>query len=59
MSNIDSRGIKRGPCECGNCNELEWISSEVGSCCTYCGCVPVKHAKLEKKTDTWSSKYIW
>lgn len=39
---IDSRGVDRGKCSCGDCEEFE---SGSGSACSYCGCLPVRHAK--------------
>lgn len=57
MTNIDSRGVKRGRCGCENCEEFEWASLQVGSFCTYCGCVPIKHVKLENGQKSQLPKF--
>ncbi|XP_051173437.1 uncharacterized protein LOC127289512 [Leptopilina boulardi] len=49
MSNIDCRGVKRGRCACGDCEEFLG-SSKVE--CAYCNCVPAKHDKLENDNAT-------
>ena len=46
---IDSQGINRGKCSCGEC--VEFVRGS-GVLCGYCECVPVRH---EKVTDPNSS----
>ena len=46
---IDSQGINRGKCSCGECVEFVRGSGVLGG---YCECVPVRH---EKVTDPNSS----
>lgn len=43
----DSRDTQRGCCmEHPDCREYEWIP-EVGFQCSYCGCLPVQHIRIE------------
>ena len=40
---IDSQGINRGKCSCGEC--VEFVRGS-GVLCGYCECVPVRHEKV-------------
>ena len=40
---IDSQGINRGKCSCGEC--AEFVRGG-GVLCGYCECAPVRHEKL-------------
>ena len=41
---VDSRGVQRGKCICGECDSYE--AGRDGPQCGYCGCIPTKHAQL-------------
>ncbi|XP_043473838.1 uncharacterized protein LOC122509756 [Leptopilina heterotoma] len=45
----DSRGVKRGNCECTHCNEFDWSPSSKSSLCNYCGCPPTKHRRIDEE----------
>ncbi|XP_043469765.1 uncharacterized protein LOC122503331 isoform X2 [Leptopilina heterotoma] len=57
MSNIDCRGVKRGSCSCGECDEYV-LQAGVASTmtCAYCGCYPTKHRKLDQNTSNDNSR---
>ncbi|XP_043476366.1 uncharacterized protein LOC122507623 isoform X2 [Leptopilina heterotoma] len=48
MSNFDSNGIKRGRCRCEKCPSYCYSKENL---CSYCGCVPVKHMKLDDQSN--------
>lgn len=50
----DKRGVKRGACRCGDCEEF-W-SGSTGIRCEYCDCGPAKHARLDTDRDTKTSE---
>lgn len=51
MSNIDTRGVKRGACtDCG-CTAYERDPETTRSTCGYCGCVPMKHIEGTTKNE--------
>lgn len=43
--NTDKRGVKRGKCKCGECEEYETTSKLVDSKCLYCGHVAPEHGE--------------
>ena len=48
----DVRGIERGECACGECEDF--VRSD-GATCGYCGCLPTR---LPKKDARYSSEYV-
>ncbi|XP_043468906.1 uncharacterized protein LOC122502769 [Leptopilina heterotoma] len=48
----DSRGVRRGKCDCGNCDEFEWIIGSNSSQCSYCGCFPTKHRIIKGRNES-------
>ena len=48
----DVRGIERGECACGECENF--VRSD-GATCGYCGCLPTR---LSKKDARYSSDYV-
>ena len=42
----DIRGIERGKCACGECEDL--MRSD-GATCDYCGCLPTRHSKKDAR----------
>ena len=42
----DVRGIERGKCACGECEDF--MKSD-GATCGYCGCVPTRHSKKDAR----------
>ena len=43
----DVRGIERGKCACGECEDF--MRSD-GATCGYCGCLPIRHSKKDAAT---------
>ena len=42
----DVRGIERGKCACGECEDF--MRSD-GATCGYCGCLPTRHSKKDAR----------
>ncbi|CAH3156761.1 unnamed protein product [Porites evermanni] len=42
----DVRGIERGKCACGECEDF--MRSD-GATCGYCGCLPTRHSKKDSR----------
>ena len=45
----DVRGIERGKCACGECEDF--MRSDGATCgyCGYCGCLPTRHSKKDAR----------
>ncbi|XP_043467383.1 uncharacterized protein LOC122501735 [Leptopilina heterotoma] len=52
MNNKDSYNIKRGRCKCEECPVYCFSKDNL---CSYCGCVPTKHAKIENESTAGTS----
>lgn len=48
MNNWDANGIKRGRCKCEECPSYCFSTENF---CSYCGCVPIKHVKLDDQSN--------
>ena len=42
----DVRGIERGKCACGECEDF---TGSDGATCGYCGCLPTRHSKKDAR----------
>ena len=45
----DIRGVERGKCACGECNDF--MRSD-GVTCGYCGCLPTRHSKKDARSSS-------
>ena len=45
----DIRGVERGKCACGECDDF--MTSD-GATCGYCGCLPTRHSKKHARSSS-------
>jgi len=52
----DRQGVNRGACTAPECECDEYALPSSGHSCDYCGCVPVRHAKIETDISALEQK---